>query len=110
MISTRRWDCYVAATVMALIQEHPNICSLVGVVTKGQPKLVLVSLCSRGSLLSVLQKNAETYTRHNSTADANAHDVNVKEAILQKRLAMARQIACGMEHLSETHFIIHRYV
>ena len=84
---------------MALIDEHPNICSLVGVVTIGEPKLVLVSLCSRGSLLDVLHSNA---------AGDDAAPAEKQQAIFRMRMVMASEIAAGMAHLSERHCIIHR--
>ena len=89
-------DLMKEATVMALIDDHPNICTLIGVVTRGEPKLVLVSLCSQGSLLSVLQKQGRTLSKFTS------------QVLLDTSLVRAHEIASGMAHLSERHHIIHR--
>ena len=40
---------------MAQMDPHPNIVSLVGVVTRGTPKMLLVSLAQHGSLLDYLR-------------------------------------------------------
>jgi len=39
------------ASLMAQVPEHPNLVSLIGVVTSGSPTLMLVSYCENGSLL-----------------------------------------------------------
>ena len=62
--------------------------SLVGVVTRGTPLLLLVSFCENGSLLSYLREAANTV------------DVTTK-------LRMAMEIARGMAHLAQNH-IVHR--
>jgi serine/threonine protein kinase len=49
-------DLHKEASVMAQLSAHPNVVSLVGVVTSGVPLLLLLSLCEHGSLLSVLKK------------------------------------------------------
>ena len=82
------------ATVMSLIDDHPNICGLLGVVTKGDPKLVLVSLCSRGSLLDVLKEQRK------KTAD--------EPFTVDQRIDFACEVAAGMAHLAEKHLLIHR--
>ena len=43
------------ATCMAQIGPHRNLVSLVGVVTKGLPKMILVSFCEHGALHSLLR-------------------------------------------------------
>lgn len=48
------------ATVMAQLKPHPNLVSLIGVVTSGVPMLLILSLCENGSLLSVLQEKKAT--------------------------------------------------
>jgi hypothetical protein len=47
------------AAVMAAVGEHPNVVSLIGVVTVLEPKLLLVSFCEHGSLHGVLRKRAD---------------------------------------------------
>ena len=80
------------ATVMALIDEHPNICGLIGVVTVGHPIMVLETLCARGSLIDVLKSRRQ-------------RDLKTMQ---HRSVTMALQVACGMKQLSEKHFIIHR--
>ena len=46
------------AALMAQMDPHPNIVSLVGVVTRGTPKMLLISLAQHGSLLDYLRKNS----------------------------------------------------
>ena len=40
---------------MAQMGSHPNLVSLIGVVTSGVPLLLILTLCEEGSLLSVLK-------------------------------------------------------
>jgi serine/threonine protein kinase len=42
------------AIVMALVGRHPNLVSLIGVVTTGPPLLLVISMCEHGSLSSQL--------------------------------------------------------
>lgn len=81
------------ATLMGLIEAHPNVCGLVGVVTIGTPILVLVDMCSKGSLQAVLR---------------NASKSKELELNSNQRAHMVFQIAAGMAHIAEVHFIIHR--
>ena len=74
------------AAVMALVPAHPNLVSLVGVVTRGVPLLLVVSFCENGSLLSYLKDTAVS---------------------LGNKLRMASEIACGMAHLVQNH-VVHR--
>lgn len=71
------------ATVMAQVTGHPNLVSLVGVVTSGAPLLLLVSLCENGSVLDYLKE---------------------KRSVMEK-MQMACEIAMGMEHLIGAKFI-----
>eukprot|EP00039_Didymoeca_costata_P014829 m.244994 g.244994 ORF g.244994 m.244994 type:complete len:1378 (+) comp16106_c0_seq31:355-4488(+) len=77
------------AGVMAQIKPHPNLVSLVGVVTRGEPLMVLISFCEHGSLLGFLKSRAETNERLTEV----------------ERLTIAIQIAKGMAHLVEHNFI-----
>jgi hypothetical protein len=81
------------AAVMAQISRHDNVCALVGVITRGLPIQILVELCSKGSLLSVLTKQK---TKRG------------EEFTLERRLLWASQVAAGMAHLSEKHRVVHR--
>lgn len=40
--------------------KHPNVISLVGVVTVGRPMLVVLQLCEKGSLKSLLEKEGDS--------------------------------------------------
>eukprot|EP00729_Bicosta_minor_P009099 gene9099-5933_t len=74
------------ATLMGLIEAHPNVCGLVGVVTIGTPILVLVDMCSKGSLQAVL-RNASKSKELELNSNQCAH--------------MVFQIAAGMAHIAE---------
>ena len=63
------------ATIMAIVPTHPNLVSIVGVVTRGAPLLLVVSFCENGSLL--------------------AH-VKTTTVALADKLRMASEIARGM--------------
>ena len=65
--------------------------SLIGVVTRGDPLIVVVSYCEHGDIKSVL-------------ARAAADGTPWSEA---RKLQMCQEIACGMAHLTQCH-IIHR--
>merc|ERR1712166_1150465 len=84
------------AALMSLIAPHPNVCGLVGVVTRGLPILVVVEMCAKGSLLSLL---------HAQEALLPGSD---KRFTVRDRLNMVLEVATGMQHLSETHKIVHR--
>lgn len=79
------------AAVMAQVPLHQNVISLIGVVTKGTPILVLVSMCENGSLLEYLRERQRIGGRLND----------------QERLRALLDVARGMKHLAEYH-IIHR--
>jgi hypothetical protein len=82
-------DLLQEALVMAQVGSHPNLVSLIGVVTSGLPLLLVVSYCERGSLLSVLRDRAE------------AGD----PLSIVTKLRFAVHIASGMAHLASLHFI-----
>ena len=73
------------AVLMAQIPPHPNIVQLLGVVTLGEPLLLLVSFCEKGALIALLQKCA---------ADASL-DLSQRD-----RSKIGLDIAQGMAHLS----------
>lgn len=81
-------DLLKEALVMSMVPSHSNLIDLIGVVTTGMPKLMLISFCQHGSLQSYLQKQG---TRINFTS----------------KLHMALDIARGMAHLMQ-HQFVHR--
>ena len=50
-------EMFKEATVMAQVTGHPNLVSLIGVVTSGAPLLLILTFCEHGSLLSYLKRN-----------------------------------------------------
>jgi hypothetical protein len=82
------------ATVMAQVTGHPNLVSLIGVVTSGAPLLLLLSLCENGSLLSVLKKRKQ-----------KGPGTGSKRVTLAERMKMALDTARGMEHLTANKFV-----
>jgi serine/threonine protein kinase len=77
------------AAVMAQVGGHPNLVSLIGVVTSGTPILLIISFCEKGSLLSVLENRA-----------------SLQDPIsVASKLRFSVQIAEGMLHLASIHFI-----
>jgi serine/threonine protein kinase len=77
------------AGVMASVGAHPNLVSLIGVVTRGDPMVLIIQYCAQGEILGMLKKAAAEGT----------------PILLVDKLRMAREIALGMEHLSKMHFI-----
>ena len=51
-------DMVKEATVMSQVRVHPNLVSLIGVVTSGLPLLLLISFCEHGSVLGLLKDRA----------------------------------------------------
>lgn len=45
------------ATFMAQVAGHSNLVTLIGVVTRGEPKMLLVSYCEHGSTLEYIRRN-----------------------------------------------------
>ena len=80
-------DMLREATIMAQVEHHPNLVSLIGVVTSGAPLLLLMSYCERGALISVLKSR-------------NAGDDN-----LGSNVKMAINVARGMEYLAANSFV-----
>jgi hypothetical protein len=95
-------DLLQEATIMAQVGNHPNLVSLIGVVTSGVPLLIIIALCEHGSLKSQLEQrmlgegklaiNPEA-TRPNRPPKTDA--------------AIGVDIARGMQHLVE-HNMVHR--
>ena len=82
------------AALMAQIDMHPNLVSLIGVVTAGEPPLLLLlSYCEKGALSSVLKRR-------------KASGASVPTG---RKLQMLVDIASGMAHLA-AHGVIHRHL
>jgi serine/threonine protein kinase len=85
-------DLLNEAAVMAQVagaDGHPNLVSLIGVITSGNPLILLLSYAEHGSVLGVL-----------STRAAAGEPVDELS-----KVEMAAQTARGMAHLSEKRFI-----
>jgi receptor tyrosine kinase-like orphan receptor 1 len=74
---------------MAQIALHPNLVSLVGMVSKGLPKLLLVSYCEHGSLKGVLKARAK----------------ELSPLTPAEKYKAVIEIAAGMAHLAAHHYV-----
>jgi serine/threonine protein kinase len=77
------------AGVMAAVGSHPNLVSLIGVITRGDPLVLILQFCAQGELLGMLKKAA----------------AEGEPIALMDKMQMAREVAQGMSHLSKEHFI-----
>jgi serine/threonine protein kinase len=77
------------AGVMAAVGTHPNLVSLIGVITRGDPLVLILQFCAQGELLGMLKKAA----------------AEGEPIALMDKMQMAREVAKGMTHLSKEHFI-----
>jgi serine/threonine protein kinase len=77
------------AGVMAAVGSHPNLVSLIGVITRGDPLVLILQFCAQGELLGMLKKAA----------------AEGEPIALMDKMQMAREVAQGMDHLSKEHFI-----
>jgi serine/threonine protein kinase len=84
-------DLMTEAAVMALLAGHKNLVSIIGVVTLGDPLIMVLSYCDHGSMLSHLLHCA---------AEGNA-------VVAAHKLDFAVQTARGMAHISGKH-VVHR--
>lgn len=79
------------AAVMAQVPDNKYLVSIIGVVTRGLPMMLVAQFCEHGSLLDVLRKYADGY------------------GPLLKRPKSVEwigfEIASGMQHLASKHFI-----
>jgi surface protein len=82
-------DLMTEAAVMAQLSGHKNLVSIIGVVTSGNPLILVLVYCDHGSMIDHLKKRAAK-----GTAVSDAH-----------KLDFAAQTARGMEYLSYRHFI-----
>ena len=86
-----REDLLSEAAVMAQVKKHANVLALVGVITSGEPLILVIQFCNLGSLYSVLKKRA-------------ADGVPIE---YEHKIRIAVQVARGMDHLT-AHRFIHR--
>jgi serine/threonine protein kinase len=82
-------DLVNEALLMAQLDKHTHLVSLIGVVTRGIPKILVLSYCEFGELQGKLQKTAAT---------GNAFDSHTK-------FRFCAEIADGMGHLAKNNFI-----
>jgi hypothetical protein len=77
------------AIIMAQVGAHPNVVGMIGVVTSGPPMLLVLEICERGSLLSVLRAARE------------------KDEPLEvdDKLRLCLDVALGMAHLHAKRFM-----
>ena len=76
------------AVLMALVGEHKHLVSLIGVVTRGDPLIVIVSYCEEGDLLGLLKKRSKE-----------------GKVALELKLRFAMHVAHGMKHLADNRFV-----
>lgn len=79
------------ATVMMQVVGHVNLVSIIGMVTAGNPLVLVLQYCEHGSVLGYLKKMFA------------AGD----EVAIGDKMVMAAEIATGMAHLAEV-LLIHR--
>ena len=81
------------AAIMAHIGQHLNCVCLIGAVTKGVPKLLVIDYCENGSLKGLLEKRVKDRRQGPFTE--------------MERLSAAHDVALGMDHLQSMR-VIHR--
>ena len=62
------------AAVMAHVGHHTNLVSIIGVISRGAPLVLVVSYCEHGDLVTSLRKKA---------ADGSPHAIDIKLRVLQ---------------------------
>jgi len=77
------------ALLMAQVENHVHLVSLVGVVTRGRPKVLVISFCEHGELQGRLKKRG---------ADGEAFDLACK-------YRFCKEIGDGMAHLARHNFV-----
>ncbi|XP_046374882.1 fibroblast growth factor receptor homolog 1-like isoform X1 [Haliotis rufescens] len=96
--------------VMKMLPAHINIIRLIGSYTTNEPWLVMLEYTSEGSLLAFLQKHRpgqqEVVINHSNENQA----VRLQNQTLDphKLLALAAQIASGLDHLQRFKLIYYR--
>jgi len=96
-------DLLREAATMGVVSPHPNLVSLIGVVTRGQPKLLLTSYCEHGDLLSQLKLRAADAVT--PTPPAHSAFFGQHRDIVDMRIAA--EVCAGMAHLA-AHRFVHR--
>ncbi|XP_022787755.1 angiopoietin-1 receptor-like [Stylophora pistillata] len=89
---TERRDLINELAIMVTVGVHPNVLSLIGACTKTESVLVIVRLAPNGSLLDQLKRN-----RVNPYYNVTDKQINFTP---QDKVKIARDVACGMLHLS----------
>ena len=79
------------ALLMAQVEAHPHLVSLVGVITRGAPKVLVLSFCEHGELQGALKKRAADGDAFSDAAKCN----------------FCKEVADGMAHLA-LHNFVHR--
>ena len=64
------------AAIMAQVGHHDNLVSLIGVVTSGEPYMLLLSYCHNGALLQLLQRSKELRDAANPKASSSSSSRN----------------------------------
>ena len=77
------------ALLMAQVETHLHLVSLVGVITRGSPKVLVLSFCEHGELQGALKKRA---------ADGDAFSA-------AEKCDFCKEIADGMAHLAQHNFV-----
>ena len=85
-------DLIFEAALMAQVGHHPHLVALVGVVTKGSPKMLLSSYCEHGDLKAYLKKMA-AFRDERMEVDGGT------------KLRYLLDIATGMEFLTARKFV-----
>ena len=79
------------ASIMMKVGQHPNLVSIIGVITAGDPYVLVLQYCEHGNVLA--------YLKHRfADGDAVTHSL---------KMIMAVEVAEGMEHLASKR-LIHR--
>ena len=84
-------DLMKEALLMAQVEPHVNLVSIIGVITRGRPKTLVLSFCEHGELGGMLKKRAS----------------NGEAFSLSTKYRFCGEVAAGMAHLG-THNFIHR--
>ena len=84
-------DLLKEAALMAQVGQHINVVSLIGVITAGRPRTLVVSYCENGNLIDWLRQN-------------HADGASATNCV---KVQMCCDIAVGMDHLASCH-IVHR--
>ena len=77
------------ALLMAQVDKHRHLVQIIGVITRGHPKILVLSYAEHGELQGALKKRA---------ADGQAF-------ALPEKTRFCAEIAAGMEHLAKQNFV-----